>query len=266
MTPRGFALLAALALGAPAARAQADYENLDAARPLRVQDAYAVERYAWDVQLGPAVERVDAGGTTWALESAVAWGALPRTQVELVAPLLSSPDGGAGGGRSVGLDGLTLGALHGLNMETLSWPAIALVARVVTPVRSLAPSSGLFTVGGIATRSFAAARLHVNASATIGPSDGGGLDRTRWFAGAAIDRTWPLHALLAAAELFAEQPLAPESPVAWTAGAGVRWQSTPRLVFDGGVSRRFSGNDLAWSATFGVTWSFAVRAFIPVPR
>jgi hypothetical protein len=250
---------------AQSAFAQADYANLDAARPLRVQDAYAIERYGWDLQFGPAASWPGNGGTTSALDVAIAWGALPRTQFELAAPIASVP---AAGGRSSGLDGLEFGALYGLNRETLSLPALAVAARYAAPVGSLAPEGGLLTLEGLATRSWPGFRVHVNAAVTIGPSEGGtgALERSRWFAGAAVDHAWPLSSFLLAGEIVALQPLAAGSPLSWSAGAGMRWQWTPRLVLDAGVERRFAGDDLAWSATVGLTWAFAVRAFIPVPR
>jgi hypothetical protein len=260
------ATLLLLTILAPSAVAQTEYYNLDVGRPLRVQDAYAIERYGWDLQLGPAFSGPSGSGSTWALETALAYGALPRTQLELAAPLASAP--AAGGGHTTGIDGLDLGALYNLNTETSSLPAFAAAAHVVLPVGSLGPASTLFSVEGIATRSFSGFRIHLDASATIGPSGGGtgALERSRWFAGAAIDRAWPLSSVLGMLEVVALQPLADSSAIAWSAGAGARVQWTPTLVLDGGVSRRFTGADQAWSATLGVTWSFAVRAFMPVAQ
>ncbi len=121
---------------------------------------------------------------------------------------------------------------------------------------------------GIATRSWSGLRAHLDAAATIGPAGGGtgALERPRWFLGAALDHTWPLSSVLAAVEIVALQPLAESSSIAWSAGAGARVQWTPVLVLDGGVSRRFTGADQAWSATLGITWSFAVRAWMPASK
>ncbi len=254
-----------LSLLAPTAAAQTAYYNLDTGRPLRVQDAYAIERYGWDLQLGPAVSGPSGSASTWALETALAYGAFPRTQFELAAPLASAP--AAGGGHSTGIDGLDVGALYDLNTETSALPAFAAAAHVTLPVGSLGPPSTLLSLEGIATRSFTGFRIHLDASATIGPTGGGtgALERSRWFAGAAIDHAWPLSSVLAAVEIVALQPLADTSAIAWSAGTGARVQWTPTLVLDGGVSRRFSGANQAWSATLGITWSFAVRSFMPVP-
>jgi hypothetical protein len=139
-----------------------------------VQDAYPIERYGWDLQLGPAASWPSSGGPTSALDAAAAWGVLPRTQLEIAAPLASVPD--ASGGRTSGLDGLELGALYGLNTETLSLPALAFAARYAAPVGSLAPPSSLLTLEGLATRGWPGFRVHVNAAVTIGPADGGSPD------------------------------------------------------------------------------------------
>jgi hypothetical protein len=164
------------------------------------------------------------------------------------------------------VDGLEIGGLYNLNTETTSLPAFAVAAHVAAPVGSLGPPSALLTMEGIATRSWTGFRVHLDAAATIGPAGGGvgALERSRWFAGVAVDHAWPLNSVLAALEIVALQPLADSSAVAWSAGAGARVQWTPTLVLDGGVSRRFTGADQAWSATLGITWSFAVRALMPV--
>ncbi len=215
---------------------------------------------------GPVVSGPSGSGSTWALETALAWGAFPRTQLEIAAPLASAP--AAAGGHTTGLDGLELGALYNLNTETTSLPAFAVAAHVTAPVGTLGPASALLMMEGIATRSWSGLRAHLDAAATIGPAGGGtgALERPRWFVGAALDHTWPLSSVLAAVEIVALQPLADSSAIAWSAGAGARVQWTPVLVLDGGVSRRFTGADQAWSATLGITWSFAVRTLMPVPR
>jgi len=257
------ALLAMLLLPARA-RAQVEYYDLEAGRPLRVQDAYAIERYGWDVQVGPGVSSPSSSSSSYLLEAALAYGAFARTQFEITAPLVSTP--AAGGGRSTGLAGLGFGVLYNLNAETISLPALALAAQLTTTAGSEAPPSSLLSLEGIATRSWPGVRVHLNAAAAIGPEQLAGVsaERSRWFAGVAADHAWPISSLLAVAEIVVERPLGAGSSVAWSAGAGARWQAKPRLVLDAAISRRFSGDDLAWMATAGVTWSFAVRALMPV--
>jgi len=262
---RAAAALLIACLAAPVLRAQVEYYDLEAGRPLRVQDAYAIERYGWDVQAGAGTASCSCScSCSYLLDIALAYGVLPRTQIEVTAPFASSPE--PAGGRMSGLEGLGFGALYNLNTETLSLPALAVGAHVTTTAGSLAPAAPLLSLEGIATRSWPGLRLHLNAAATIGPDDAtaSASDRSRWFAGAAVDHAWPLRSLLAVAELTAERPLGAGGAVAWSAGAGARFQAAPQFVLDAAVSRRFSGDEPAWMATLGITWSFAVRALMPV--
>ena len=86
-----FTVLGALALVAAVSgrlAAQTDYYNTDAGRPVRIEDAYPVERYAFEAQVAPLrLERADGGGYHWEIEPELAYGIFPRTQVEVGLPL-----------------------------------------------------------------------------------------------------------------------------------------------------------------------------------
>src|SRR5690606_12307925 len=80
------ALTAALAAGPLAA--QTDFYNTDRGRPLRVEDAIVVERHAFELQAAPLrATRVARGITHWGVAPELAWGLLPRTQVEVAFPV-----------------------------------------------------------------------------------------------------------------------------------------------------------------------------------
>jgi hypothetical protein len=57
------------------------------------------------------------------------------------------------------------------------------------------------------------------------------------------------------AESYAEEPLDGDATVAWNAAAGVRYQLSTRWAMDGGVGRRFTGDDRAWHVTFGTAYA-----------
>ena len=270
------ALATALALALPAhrARAQTDYYNTDAGRPVRIEDAYPVERHAFELQLAPLrLERMRGGVYSWGVEPEIAYGILPRTQVEIGAPL-SWVDAG-GGARRGGLAGLHVSVLHALNVETRTLPAFGIAATAIAPLGALAPADPYASLKLLATRTFRVARVHVNGEHTFGgtPSaePGGEGDRmahaeiARWLAGVAIDRTSPLRALLVTAEIFVRRPLGDAPDVEWTAGAGLRHQLDPRFALDAGLGRRLTGDDRAWYVTVGVAYAFAIRALIRVP-
>ena len=249
------------------ATAQTDYYNTDEGRPVRVEDAYPVERYAFEVQVAPLrLERTDGGTYEWDFEPELAYGILPYTQVEIGFPL-ALRDNEEGRGR-FGLGGIHLSALHNLNAESRTLPAFAVSANAGLPVGNFAPERIYPSLKGIATRTFAFARFHVNGQYTFGPTPGAEADvgeTSRWMAGLAVDKTFPLRSALLIAGVVAEQPLHAGEDLEWVAEAGLRYQLDPFFALDAGVGRRITGHDRGWFFTFGAARAFAVRSLIPVP-
>jgi hypothetical protein len=258
---------AALAIEAVPVAAQTDYYNTDAGRPVQVEDAYPVERRAFEIQAAPLrLERARRGVYHWGIEPEIAFGILPRTQVELGLPLAFIDAGAAG--RTSGFAGVDISMLHNLNVET-SIPALAVAAGVLLPAGNLGPDEAYASIKGIATRTFRRARIHVNAEYTFGseaPATGGGnasvglgtAEVSRWMAGVAVDRTFPLRSALFTAELFAREPLHADQAVEWNAGVGARYQFRPRWALDAGIGRRLTGDDRAWYVTFGSAYAFGL--------
>jgi hypothetical protein len=266
MRKRIFAALAAvLASGAPVA-AQTDYYNTDKGRPVQIEDAAPVERYAFELQLAPVRMERESGGTyTWEIAPEIAYGIAPRTQLEVGFPVAFVDAGDDG--RAEGLAGIEIGALHNLNLETRTLPALAVAGEVLLPVGSLAPEETYASVKGIATRTFSWARFHLNGQYTFGSDadEGDNVgEASRWMAGVAVDRTFPLRSLLVTADVFAEQPLVEDDELAWTAEAGFRYQTSPQFNIDFGVGRRFAGGEQGWFLTFGAAHAFAVRSLLPI--
>jgi hypothetical protein len=259
--------VAALAAAASPLAAQTDYYNTDAGRPVQIEDAYPVERRAFEIQAAPLrLERARGGVYHWGIEPEIAFGILPRTQVELGAPL-AFVDAGATG-RASGLAGVDLSVLHNLNVET-AIPALGIAAGVLLPVGNLGPDEAYASIKGIATRTFTWARFHVNAEYTFGSElaantgsaesvGAGAVELSRWMAGVAADRTFPLRSILVTAELFAREPLRADEDVEWNVGTGLRYQFRPRWALDGGVGRRLTGDDRAWYVTFGSAYAFGL--------
>jgi hypothetical protein len=254
-----------LAAGALPAAAQTDYYNTDKGRPVRIEDAAPVERYAFELQLAPLrMEREGGGEYTWEVAPELAYGIFPRTQLEVGFPI-AYVDGVDD--NHAGLAGIEVAALHNLNIETRTLPAFAVAAEVLLPVGSLAPERTYTSLKGIATRTLSWARFHVNGQYTFGP-DAGEDDETgeasRWMAGVAVDRAFPLRGLLVMADVFAEQPLVDDEEPGWTAEAGLRYQTSPEFNVDLGVGRRFAGGGQGWFFTFGMARAFAVRGLLPI--
>ena len=265
--------MAGLLLGASGSvGAQTDYYNTDAGRPITVEDAYATERYAFEVQLAPLrLERSRGGVYAWGLEPELAYGVLPRTHIEVGMPLAYVE---AGGFKRSGLAGIDVSVLHNLNAETQTLPAFGVVVDALLPVGGLGPSRTYVSGKAIITRTYPWARFHLNGRYTVGYAPtyllGSGstadaaVEVSRWLGGVAIDRTFPLRSLLITAETFARQPLDDAEDVEWNAAAGVRYQLSPYFNVDGGLGRRLTGDAPAWFVTFGLSRAFGIRALFPV--
>lgn len=266
-------VMAFAALAPRSSAAQTDYYNTDAGRPLTIEDASATERHAFELQLAPLrLERSRGGVYSWGIEPEIAYGVLPRTQLEIGVPL-SYVDRSASTKR-FGVGGIDLSLLHNLNVETRI-PALAIAGNVLLPVGEFAPDAAVFTAKGIATRTFSWARFHVNGqysfaddkategSATAGDTESGGGELSRWLAGVAIDRTYPLKSTLIGAEIFARKPLSAGSEASWNAAIGVRRQLSPTFNVDAGFGKQLTGDERNWYATFGLAHAFAVRSLLP---
>jgi hypothetical protein len=253
---------------ATTAGAQTDYYNTDAGRPLTVEDASATERYAFELQLAPLRLERSRGVYQWEVEPEIAYGIFPRTQLEIGFPL-SYVDLGAGSSRS-GLGGVGIALLHNLNVET-SIPALAIAGDVLLPIGALAPDAAVFSAKGIVTRTFRWARFHVNGQYSFGADDAPanvdgdheGPEITRWLAGIAVDRTFPLRSMLVGAEVFAEKRRSVDAETRWNAALGVRRQLSPTFNVDAGIGKQLSGDERSWFATFGLAHAFALRSLLP---
>jgi hypothetical protein len=265
-------LIAGLLLATPAvASAQTDYYNTDAGRPIRVEDAYAIQRYALDLHLAPV--RLERGGgmSTAGLTPELTYGLLPRTQVEIGVPVLFRS--GSAGDDGMGVGGIDVTALYNVNAETQSLPAFGVRAGVLMPVGGYAPERTHTYVTGLATRTYRWARLHANAQYAFGDEPGGASSvgsvsvgsgaLSRWLTGIAADRAFAYRSLLASAEVLAAGSMIEGAEVEWTAGTGLRYQLSPTIALDGGVGRRLTGPNQAWFVTFGVSRVSTVRFLFP---
>ena len=259
-------------IAAHAMHAQTDFYNTDRGRPVRIEDAYVTERYAFELKLAPVrLERMSGGAYNWGLEPELALGIFPRTQIEIGLPLAFVEQGSQ---RRSGIAGLDLSAMHNFNVETEGVPALAVRGDLLAPVGNLAADRAYASLTGMATRTYRWARFHVNgqytfgaspsaASAIAGPS---AVDVSRWLAGAAIDKAFPLSSTLITAEFYGRKPLISSEAVEYTVGTGTRFQVSPTLALDAGFGRRLNGTEQGWYVTFGSAYAFGVRALFPGAR
>jgi hypothetical protein len=256
-------LTLAIALGPRDGRAQIDYRNLDDDRPVRVEDAYPVERYAFEL-LAPWRYSRAGGGGVHAFVPEIEYGLLANVQVGLKLPIAGAP---GMAGREWGISGLRLFGLYNFNTESAGLPALSVRADGVFPIGSFAGEGSHLTAKALATRSWGRTRLHLNGAYTFGPDDRPAAvePADRWWAGAAVDRTLFRQSALLVAELYALRPRAAE-PVQLNASVGVRYQWTPVTVLDAGVSRRLGSTGPDYELTVGISRAVGIAGLIPSRR
>ena len=246
-------------------RAQIDYRNLDDDRPTLIEDAYPVERYAFEFLAPWRFGRDRHGGSTHAFIPEIAYGLLPNAQLGLKLPIAgaSTPDG-----RDWGISGLRLFGMYNFNTESRVLPALSLRSDVTVPVGSLAGEGTRVSVKAIATRSWGRNRLHLNAAYTFGRDRGLAAAEAahKWWSGAAVDRTLYRQSLLIIGEVYALRSLSAD-PVQLNASVGLRYQVTPYLVFDAGIARRLrtvAGPD--YEVTAGFSRAFTIPGLMSLGR
>jgi hypothetical protein len=255
-----------LSLLVPSASAQIDYRNLDDDRPVVTEDAYPVERYAFEL-LGPYRFEAEVGGTNHhTIVPEIAYGLARNAQAGLKLPFAGADEGT---GTDWGLAGLRVFGLYNFNTESPWLPALSLRADASFPVGSLGGDGSRFAIKAIATRSWGRMRAHLNASRGFGSEDALSVAQplNRWNASLAVDRTFFRSSILLIGELAASQAVN-NAPTSVNASFGGRWQWKPTLVLDAGVTRRLrsdTGPDIA--LTIGFSHAFALRGLMPAgPR
>jgi hypothetical protein len=255
----GLALLCS-ALPGPALQAQTDYRNLDDERPTVTEDAYPIEHRAFELMAPFTVER-HHGRDVFEVSPEVVWGALGNMMVGAKFPFIVERDERAEGMR---LAGPRLFALANLNTESPWLPALAIRGDVAVPGGASSGDGTLFTLKGIATRSWGTWRMHVNGARTFGSAEDAPAAEApaRWSAKVAVDHTLWRHSMLIVGEVIAAEPLEVDR-VEWRAGLGVRLQATPTLVIDAGGFRRLSREGVDLGVTLGFSHTFAIAALMP---
>jgi hypothetical protein len=259
--------IAALAIAFAAAgfrplAAQIDYRNLDDRRPVRTEDAYPIERYAFELLVPYDYENVPAGEALHTFTPELGYGVLANTQIGLKLPF-AAVDGADE--TDWGFAGPRIFALYNFSTEGRTLPGLALRADVALPVGGFAGDNAQLTLKGIATRSWGSTRLHLNGGLTLGDETGRPeVDaEPDWAVSLAADRTFLRQSLIVIGELGVLEA-ASTAPTEVTAGLGIRYQLTPTLVLDAGASRRLveaAGPDLG--LTFGLSHAFALAGLMP---
>jgi hypothetical protein len=262
---RLFLLAALSAVSALPAFAQADYRNLDAGRPIAVEDAQPVEFRAIEFQFTvPRFTRERGGHWHYGFETEFKWGLFKDTQVGVTTETVVARE--AGDTVFTSRD-VQIHALYNFNQETRRLPAIALRPEFIIGTGGLGSRHEHGALKLIVSKTIRRNRLHFNGSYTVGPTEqlgrGGDLV-SRFFYGAAYERTLPLKFLVLVADVYARKPI-DHSPTEVVFEFGTRVQLSPTWVLDAGVAtgqlRPSVGPDVGF--TFGLSRSFSFRGLFP---
>jgi hypothetical protein len=262
MTTRRSSLLIAALLAIPAgAHAQLDYRNLDDDRPTLIEDAYPVERYAFEILAAWRHSRTHGTGGVHSFVSEIEYGLLGNFHLGLKLPIARAE---TLDGHEWGIAGLRVFGLYNFNTESHWLPALALRVDASVPVGSLAGEGTRFTAKAIATRSWGPSRIHLNGAYTFGSNRPlAAADAAhKWWIGGAVDRTLYRQSMLLIAEVYALRPATSE-PVELNASLGMRYQWTPLMVLDLGIARRLRRTGPNYEITMGISRAFALAGLLP---
>ena len=260
-TAAGAAGLSFVFLAGPAS-AQIDYRNLDDERPVVTEDAYPIERYAFELTTPYRYESEAGGSELHLVVPEVAYGMFPNAEFGVEAPFAAvdfGPD------TDWGLAGLHVFGFYNFNTESPLLPALSMRGDVSFPVGALAGEDTRVTLKGIATRTWGRTRFHLNVARSFGSEDelAAAEPADRWAYSLAVDRTLFRQSVLVIGEIAASEAIR-GAPTEVNASLGARYQWAPTLVLDLGVTRRLRddiGPDFAF--TLGLSHAFALRGLMP---
>jgi hypothetical protein len=273
--PSSLNLALAFAIAFPAltheVAAQIDYRNLDDDRPTLTEDAYAVERYAFEVQLPYRFEDEADGAQVHVTVPELKYGIVRNAHLGVKFPIAGVREPALGGdppGTEWGLAGVKVFGFYNFFTEGTWLPALSLRGDVSFPVGALAGEATQVTIRGIASRTWGRNRLHLNIARTLNEADklAAAEPAARWLYSIAYDRTLFRQSTLLLAEVYGLQA-ASDSRTQYNATLGARYQFSPTIVLDLGVVRRLrSGVGPDFAVTAGISHAFAIPWLIPLPR
>ena len=217
-----------------------DHKNLDEGRPLRLEDAYAISTEEIAVEAGAGFRLLRRGADQGVFPVEVLYGALPNFQVGIGSTLFTSPHDVDDRPKSGDLE---VSVLYNLNQETLTLPAFGIKLGLGLPTGVDARGYAV-EVKGIVTKSIERISLHLNAgyeflTATRDDERDGRYEFALGF-------SYPVGApqftrATLVGDVFAEQAGHRGEPTTVGTEVGLRFQLTPRLVWDIGVGTEFAG-------------------------
>jgi hypothetical protein len=254
-------LTLAVLVSLPTASEAVDHSNLDEGRPLRVEDAYAIAKGEFAVELGPEFisRRKEKEQAAFGLD--FIYGLARSMHVEVESAFFTDPREKEGESLDQERSGdIRVGALYNLNQETLRMPALGIKLKANLPTGL--DSSGIDAEGKlIVTKSIRRLSIHANMAyrALDGTGPGERESVYEHVLGASFPVGAPRHTRTTlVADLFVEQAIRQNESNTAGAQAGIRHQLSPRVVLDAGLGSEIRGPDRrdALTATAGISVAF----------
>lgn len=213
------------------ALAQAAFRSADPGRPIRVEDAQAMELREWEIEFGSKGSLVEGAGDGAHGVLEVKAGLFRNVQLGVG---VESAIQQTGPGTVTGIEAFETHLLLGLRRETPGGPALAIRAGASTPgAGSLGRADPEATLTGILTRSAGRLRVHANGGYTWASDVDGG---SFWLAGVGGDYPVGFLSRSLLADLYVEFPDIGD-PRIWV-DAGSRIQLSKKTVLDVGLATR----------------------------
>jgi len=231
-----------------------DHKNLDEGRPLRLEDAYPIADGEIAIETGAGFTLPRRGPNRAVFPIELLYGAFPNLQIGVGSSLSTDPH--AIDDRPKSGDARA-SALYNFNQETLSLPALAGKVSLTAPTGVDARGYGI-ELKGIVTKSIERLSLHFNGGYEF-LTDTSHRERDGRYE-LALGLSYPLGApqftrATLIMDVFAEQPVARRESTIVGTEIGVRYQLTPRIVWDVGVGTEFAGP--ATRSNFSMTTGFS---------
>jgi Putative MetA-pathway of phenol degradation len=240
MTTTTTTVVALAVLMAAGTASAIDHKNLDENRPLRLEDAYSISAGEIAVEAGAGFRLARRGQDQGVFPLEVLYGAFPNFQVGVGTALFTDPHELDEHPRS---GDLQLSGLYNLNQETITLPAFGLKVALALPT-GVDARGVVVEAKGIITKSVERLSLHFNAGYQV-------LTNTRQDERSGryefvVGVSYPVGApqftrATLVADLFAEQAAHRDEPTVGGAELGLRYQLTPRIVWDVGIGTEFAG-------------------------
>jgi hypothetical protein len=224
----------------PASAYAIDHKNLDEGRPLRLDDAYAISTGEIAIEAGAGFQLVRRGADQGVFPVELLYGALPNLQLGIGSTLFT--DSHEVDDRPKSGD-LHLSGLYNFNQETIGLPAFGLKLGLALPTGVDARGYSV-EVKGIVTKSVERLSIHLNAGYEF-VTDSRHDERDGRYE-LALGFSYPVGAprftrATLVGDVFAEQARRRgESTVVGTE-IGLRFQLTPRVVWDVGIGTELTG-------------------------